>query len=215
MKKLNEIQRELSAPKNQYNKFGDYKYRSCEDIQEAVKPLLGDAILTISDEIVVLGIPLIGTITTTAKNGSTIEKQVDVGSRFYVKATATIKCGEESESATALARESFNKKGMDESQITCAASSYARKYALGGLFAIDDGQDADSINDKSDEGATPKETNYFEQLTTYCNKEGVKIKEQDVINILAEHGITDGQALQKKTAPKALELIKSTLEKGE
>ena len=120
MKKLAEIQANLKAPKNQYNSFGKYKYRSCEDILEAVKPLLGDAILTINDEIVL------------------------IGDRFYVKATVTIKEGEESVSTTAYARESAVKKGMDESQITGATSSYARKYALNGLFLIDDSKDADT-----------------------------------------------------------------------
>ena len=120
MKKLAEIQANLKAPKNQYNSFGKYKYRSCEDILEAVKPLLGGAILTINDEIVL------------------------IGDRFYVKSTVTIKEGEESISTTAYARESSVKKGMDESQITGATSSYARKYALNGLFLIDDSKEADT-----------------------------------------------------------------------
>lgn len=124
MKKLIEIQSSLKAPKNQYNGFGKYKYRSCEDILEAVKPLLGDAYLTISDTI------------------------KEIGARVYVEAKATLTCGEESISVTALAREPESKKGMDESQITGAASSYARKYALNGLFCIDDTRDYDTINKK-------------------------------------------------------------------
>ena len=127
--KVSKIQAELKAPKNQFNKFGGYKYRSCEDILEAVKPLLGGLVLTISDEIIMMG------------------------DRFYVKATATLGDGETSVSNSALAREALTKKGMDESQITGTASSYARKYALNGLFLIDDTKDADTM-DNSD---TPKQ----------------------------------------------------------
>lgn len=122
MKTLNEIQKTLKAPKGQQNTFGNYRYRSCEDIVEAVKPLLGESTLTISDEIVL------------------------IGDRYYVKATATIREGEESASVSAFARESFEKKGMDAAQITGATSSYARKYALNGLFAIDDTKDPDTMD---------------------------------------------------------------------
>ena len=122
MKILNKIQKELKAPKSQKNTFGNYNYRSCEDILEAVKPLLGEAVLTISDEI------------------------VNLGDRFYVKAIATISQGTENVSVSAYARESLEKKGMDSSQITGATSSYARKYALNGLFCIDDTKDADNTN---------------------------------------------------------------------
>ena len=121
--KLAMIQQKLKAPKGQMNKFGGYKYRSCEDILEAVKPLLGDLVLTISDDI------------------------VEVGGRVYVKATVSISSGSGNVSTTAFARESEIKKGMDESQITGAASSYARKYALNGLFCIDDTKDADATNE--------------------------------------------------------------------
>jgi len=120
MKKLAEIQRNLKAPKNQTNSFGKYKYRSCEDILEGVKTLLGDAVLTMSDKIIL------------------------VGDRYYVEATATITADGESVSVTSSARESENKKGMDAAQITGASSSYARKYALNGLFCIDDTRDSDS-----------------------------------------------------------------------
>ena len=121
--KLAAIQQKLKAPKGQMNKFGGYKYRSCEDILEAVKPLLGDLVLTISDDI------------------------VEVGGRVYVKATVSINSGSGSVSTTAFARESETKKGMDDSQITGSASSYARKYALNGLFCIDDTKDADATNE--------------------------------------------------------------------
>ena len=121
-KQLAKIQAELKAPKNQRNNFGNYNYRSCEDILEAVKKVKGDLVLTISDDVVL------------------------IGDRVYVKATATITDGEHLISNSAFAREALNKKGMDEAQITGSASSYARKYALNGLFCIDDTQDADATN---------------------------------------------------------------------
>ncbi|MBR4533922.1 MAG: ERF family protein [Bacteroidaceae bacterium] len=125
MKELITIQSTLNAPKGQYNSFGKYNYRSCEDILKAVKPLLtqNGCTLTISDDVVL------------------------VGNRIYIKATATLTNGSgEKEVTTAYAREEETKKGMDGSQVTGAASSYARKYALNGLFAIDDNKDADTLN---------------------------------------------------------------------
>ena len=125
--KLQLIQASLKAPKSQRNNFGWYNYRSCEDILEAVKPLLYDTqtTLSVSDEMVA------------------------VGDRIYVKATATLKDAETweiIEQTTAYARESESKKWMDEAQITWASSSYARKYALNWLFCIDDVKDADATN---------------------------------------------------------------------
>ena len=119
-----DIQHNLKAPKGQYNSFGQYKYRSCEDILEGVKPLLKEynLLLLINDEIVL------------------------IGERYYVKATAKITDGIESVSATAYAREPLEKKGADAPQITGATSSYARKYALNGLLAIDDSKDADTMD---------------------------------------------------------------------
>lgn len=125
MKELIEIQNRLKAPKGQYNNFGKYKYRSCEDILEALKPLLYEqkCQLTIVDDIIM------------------------IGNRIYVKATVTIKNGTgETEVTTAFAREEESKKGMDGSQVTGAASSYARKYALNGMFCIDDTKDSDATN---------------------------------------------------------------------
>lgn len=122
--KLSHIQNELKAPKNQFNKFGNYKYRSCEDILEALKPLCAKykATLIIYDEIVM------------------------IGDRYYVKAMAKLYDQETTEyiEAYAFARESQSKKGMDDSQVTGATSSYARKYALNGLFNIDDTKDFDT-----------------------------------------------------------------------
>lgn len=132
MKELISIQSELKAPKTQFNKFGGYKYRKAEDILEAVKPLLAKqkCTLIITDDIVL------------------------VGNRIYVKATATIKNEKgECETSTGWAREEETKKGMDGSQITGASSSYARKYALNGLFAIDDNADSDTTNDGQHQAA--------------------------------------------------------------
>ena len=123
MEALRLIQQELKAPKGQYNSFGKYHYRSCEDIVESVKPLLAKhgVQLTLSDDIVM------------------------IGDRIYVKATATLYDEKgATETATAFAREPEQKKWMDESQITGTASSYARKYALNGLFLIDDTKDPDT-----------------------------------------------------------------------
>jgi hypothetical protein len=128
MSLLNEIQQKLKVPKSQFNAFAKYHYRNAEDILEAVKPLLGASVLTVTDEV------------------------VQLGDRYYVKATATLQempeglrvSNKEPWSATGWAREELDKKGMDAAQITGAASSYARKYALNGLFCIDDTKDADT-----------------------------------------------------------------------
>lgn len=136
--KLIEIQAELKAPKSQFNKFGGYNYRNCEDILEAVKPLCAkhEIVPLLSDEIVM------------------------VGDRFYIKATAKVTDGKDEIATTAFARESKDKKGMDESQITGSASSYARKYALNGLFCIDDTKDADFMDNSQSnkQQQPPKET---------------------------------------------------------
>lgn len=126
MKQLLDIQQKLKAPKSQVNAFGKYRYRSCEDILMAVKPILADnkCVLTLRDDV------------------------LPIGDRVYVKATATLRDdkGAVIAETTAWAREEESKKGMDASQITGTASSYARKYALNGLFCIDDTKDADALN---------------------------------------------------------------------
>ncbi|MBW0059763.1 ERF family protein [Escherichia coli] len=132
-KKLWTIQQTLNAPKSQRNNFGGYNYRSAEDILEAVKPLLQNITLTVSDEIVL------------------------IGERYYVKATATLSDGEDAIAVTAYAREEENKKGMDASQLTGATSSYARKYALNGLFCIDDAKDADTDAYSKQTGQQPRQ----------------------------------------------------------
>ncbi|HBE4048241.1 TPA: ERF family protein [Escherichia coli] len=132
-KKLWTVQQTLNAPKNQRNNFGGYNYRSAEDILEAVKPLLQSITLTVSDEIVL------------------------IGNRYYVKATATLSDGEDEIAATAYAREEESKKGMDASQLTGATSSYARKYALNGLFCIDDARDPDTDAYAKQTGQHPRQ----------------------------------------------------------
>ena len=124
--KLSEIQKNLKVPKSQKNAFGNYNYRSCEDILESVKPLLNGLILTLTDDI------------------------ISVCDRVYVKAVATLTDGTDTITTTAMAREPIAKKGMDERQITGAGSSYARKYALNGLFCIDDTRDADTMDNKQE-----------------------------------------------------------------
>jgi hypothetical protein len=123
-KTLADIQALVKAPKGQFNKFGNYKYRKAEDILEAVKPIINPLgyWLTLTDSI------------------------IEVGGRIYVEAVATLTNGEEVYQTRAFAREEESKKGMDASQVTGASSSYARKYALNGLFSIDDTQDADATN---------------------------------------------------------------------
>lgn len=124
---LAKIQQNLKVPKGQTNNFGKYKYRNCEDILQALTPLLGDCVLTLSDDIVMMG------------------------DRFYIKASAGIQLGTDQIVVTGWAREDLTKKGMDVSQLTGSTSSYARKYALNGLFAIDDTKDADSMDNRQQE----------------------------------------------------------------
>lgn len=164
--KLINLISELNAPKKQYNKFGGYNYRSQEDILEAVKPLLVKygLRLKISDEV------------------------VTIGDRYYVKATATLTDGENTECSSALAREEENKKGMDSSQLTGATSSYARKYALNGLLCIDDTKDSDATNNYSQ--STPVAKKQVEKtpktvLITKINANGVRFKGEQLFRIKA------------------------------
>lgn len=141
--KLLNIQSELKAPKNQTNNFGRYNYRSCEDILEAVKPILKKekCVVIVNDEI----------------------EQVD--NRFYVKATVSLVDVESGEiiASSAYAREEENKKGMDSSQVTGASSSYARKYALNGLFAIDDTRDSDVTNSGEENESSASQQSLIKQ----------------------------------------------------
>lgn len=166
--KLRVIQLNLIAPKNQYNNFGKYNYRSCEDILEGLKPCLQETktAVTVNDEI------------------------VQIGDRYYIKATATLFDCEtgESVSNTAYAREEESKKGMDASQVTGATSSYARKYALNGLFCIDDVKDADTRDNRQEEAKKQQDEEQEQKkiekspisevkvkaLLARCESEGVK-----------------------------------------
>lgn len=136
--KLSLIQAELKAPKNQTNKFGGYSYRSCEDILNAVKPLLKEQklILTLSDELI----------------------QTPTGN--YIKVTAMLSDGKTNVTTTSLAREALEQKGMVAAQITGSSSSYARKYALNGLFLIDDTKDADATNTYGKEETAPVQATF-------------------------------------------------------
>lgn len=168
--KLLTIQQELKAPKGQYNSFGKYYYRSCEDILEAVKPLCiaQKAVLVLLDEI------------------------TEIGGRVYVKATAKLIDTESSGSVTntAFAREDESKKGMDGAQITGTASSYARKYALNGLFCIDDSKDADTNEYKEQQGQEKQEQHPTAQqvaeLMALAKQKGVAVE-----------SIVNGYKLQK------------------
>ena len=175
--KLMNIQQELKAPKGQYNSFGKYAYRSCEDILEAVKPLLKKekVVLTISDELQY------------------------IGNRYYIKATATL-IDTESEatiSNSAYAREEETKKGMDGSQITGTASSYARKYALNGLFCIDDTKDADTDEYKEQ---TEKDKIIDNKLVEGLNMaiEKSQIDQKAVELILNQYGYTNTAEIKMK-----------------
>lgn len=163
IEKIVAIQSELKAPKGQYNSFGKYNYRSCEDILEGVKPLL-------------------------AKHGLvlTIQDSIDlIGDRFYVKATATITDGKDEISTSAYARESLDKKGMDASQVTGATSSYARKYALNGLLAIDDTKDADTMDNSKKPAQQTQETVYnWNSLKTRAVQGG--ISEEELVHYVTE-----------------------------
>lgn len=161
--RVGDIQHKLKAPKGQYNSFGKYNYRSCEDILEGVKLLLKEhnLALLIDDEI------------------------VQIGERYYVKATAKITDGREIVSATAYAREPDTKKGMDESQITGATSSYARKYALNALLCIDDTKDADTMDNSKKPVQQTQETVYnWQTLKARATQGG--ISEDDLVHYVTE-----------------------------
>ena len=177
MKELKIIQEKLSVPKNQMNDFGKYKYRSCEDILEAVKPLLNETntTLTISDEI------------------------VNIGERYYIKATVSLNGSGESVSCTAYAREPQTKKGMDEAQITGSTSSYARKYALNGLFCIDDTKDPDATNKHGKDEKPPQSSQNASESTnspksTHCTASQKKM----ISGMMQNLELADKEALKFK-----------------
>lgn len=193
---LQQIQTELKAPKGQYNSFGKYKYRSCEDILEAVKPILAKykASITLSDELVY------------------------IGNRYYIKATATLDTEEGEVFTTAYAREEEEKKGMDGSQITGTASSYARKYSLNGLLAIDDTKDSDATNDVTNNTGTEQGESLtyetaLEYKLTFGKHSGMTMKEiyktdREYIEWLAKNEKTD------ETIKKAIAIIDEEIAKA-
>lgn len=196
---LRNIQSKLNAPKNQYNSFGKYSYRSCESILEAVKPLLkeNNAEVVLTDEI------------------------IEIAGRVYVKATAIFTAEDIDEViVTAYAREPENKKGMDESQITGTASSYARKYALNGLFLIDDNKDADTDEhqiernaraDKKARAEDPKiSTEKIEQLENIANDANVSIEA-----ICKRFNLATLQDMTISQFASAIRMLEATMKKQE
>lgn len=179
--KLLNIQTSLKAPKNQYNQFGRYKYRSCEDILEALKPLLlkERATITIKDDI------------------------VELNGKNYIKATAVLTDVDEEKSidVSAFAREEDTKKGMDSCQITGCASSYARKYALNGLFAIDDNKDSDYPTTGTD-----YKKDFKEAVSDYCHEMSVEAPE--VKTMLAEELNIDFTSLDKEKIKRMTQFLK-------
>lgn len=165
MKTLQLIQSELKAPKGQYNSFGKYHYRSCEDICEAVKPILAKhgCSLTLTDQVIL------------------------IGERYYVEATAILwnAEGESVGQCKGYAREEEDKKGMDGSQITGAASSYARKYALNGLLLIDDSKDSDSTNNGSKDSDSKGQQQPTPTLEDIC-KQIAACKTMDELNAISD-----------------------------
>lgn len=188
MDSLRKIQMELKAPKSQYNSFGRYRYRSCEDILEAIKPLLDkyEASLMLTDKI------------------------EEIGGRVYVKASAIYQgSGEQPVTVSAYAREPEAKKGMDDSQVTGTASSYARKYALNGLFLIDDTKDADTMDNRSD--TKPKEykcSDCGRIFTALTDKNGKTWNAGQVYHLAISSGkkagLTDGKARCHECLRKAI-----------
>ena len=198
--KLSEVQNELKAPKSKYNSFGKYNYRSCEDILEAVKPILKakKLAMTVKDDV------------------------FNVGDRFYIMATVTVfDCESEDKLiTTAFAREDNDKKGMDGSQITGSSSSYARKYALNGMFAIDDTKDADSWNAHDKDKAENKSDNRKkdEPKVEYATEEQISKlnkyyagRKDRYDNALKRYGVTNAVQLKKMEAQALIDRIEAAL----
>jgi len=181
MRELAEIQKKLKAPKGQYNKFGKFNYRSCEDILEAVKPLLGDNSLVIVDDM------------------------VEIGGRVYVKATAQFISPESKViQASAYAREGESKKGMDPAQLTGSTSSYARKYALNGLFCIDDNKDSDSPALAGEDALKPMRDEINNTVKT-----AVAPIKGELVTALTEYGCKNPDALKDMDADNLFKIKKA------
>ena len=199
--KLMRIQAKLKAPKGQRNTFGNYNYRSCEDILEAVKPLLAEegCTLTLSDEIEL------------------------IGDRYYIKATATLKSDKEEIQVSAYAREEQAKKGMDSAQVTGATSSYARKYALNGLFCIDDNKDPDTDEYTKQKKKAQESAKAEEKITAEMEKNAIELASDrevktfmdmceklgvDFKQIGKQAGATSLKAMTKEQYAKAIIILK-------
>ena len=184
LEKVVDIQTRLKAPKGQYNSFGKYMYRSAEDILEALKPLLQEhsLILKLSDELML------------------------IGERYYVKATASLYDGTASMEVSAYAREDKDKKGMDGSQITGTASSYARKYALNGMFLIDDTKDADTDEHKRQQEQQAKPSDYMQPVREWWPAfSSLFIDSNEAMgNLLKNIGAKDMKSLTPEQAEKAV-----------
>ena len=193
--KLTEVQNELKAPKSKYNSFGKYNYRSCEDILEAVKPILKSKRLamTVKDDV------------------------FNIGDRFYIMATVTVfDCeSEEKVTTTAYAREDADKKGMDGSQITGSSSSYARKYALNGMFAIDDTKDADSwnTNDK-DRTVEKKEAERATEEQVAKLRALYKGKEDKLTELLDKYDITNPVQFKRMEIQSVIDKLEAKLKQA-
>ena len=193
--KLTEVQNELKAPKSKYNSFGKYNYRSCEDILEAVKPILKAKRLamTVKDDV------------------------FNIGDRFYIMATVTVfDCeSEEKVTTTAYAREDADKKGMDGSQITGSSSSYARKYALNGMFAIDDTKDADGWNthDK-DRTVEKKEAERATEEQIAKLRALYKGKEDKLMELLDKYGITSPVQFKRMEIQSVIDKLEAKLKQA-
>ena len=193
--KLTEVQNELKAPKSKYNSFGKYNYRSCEDILEAVKPILKAKRLamTVKDDV------------------------FNIGERFYIMATVTVfDCeSEEKVTTTAYAREDTDKKGMDGSQMTGSSSSYARKYALNGMFAIDDTKDADSWNthDK-DRTVEKKEAERATEEQVAKLRALYKGKEDKLTELLDKYDITNPVQFKRMEIQSVIDKLEAKLKQA-
>lgn len=193
--KLTEVQNELKAPKSKYNSFGKYNYRSCEDILEAVKPILKAKRLamTVKDDV------------------------FNIGDRFYIMATVTVyDCeSEEKVTTTAYAREDADKKGMDGSQITGSSSSYARKYALNGMFAIDDTKDADGWNthDK-DRTVEKKEAERATEEQVAKLRALYKGKEDKLTELLDKYDITSPVQFKRMEIQSVIDKLEAKLKQA-
>lgn len=188
--KVSKLIQDIKAPKGQFNAFGKYKYRSCEDILEAVKPHLNGLILTVSDDIYF------------------------VEGRFYIKATAKISDGEHSVETNAYAREDLSKKGMDAAQVTGSASSYARKYALNGLLCIDDSKDADTQDNTSNKKRDfQKEKQLRDKIIKLCGDKCADMSPPEKMQWFKKKTSLDHAAMLNQCDEQRLNAILSVIEK--